>query len=71
VYGADGEMSIEVMKHPHPKVASGDEENVTPKEKQALFDSYMAYFGTYSVEQGRGVVIHHVEDDLWSVGWQG
>jgi len=67
IYGPAGEMSIQIMKQPHPKVASGDEEKVTPLEKQSLFDAYMAYFGTYSVEAARGVVIHHVEGDLWSV----
>ena len=67
IYSSTGQMSIQIMKQPHPRVASGDEEKVTPEEKQTLFDSFMAYFGTYSVEPTRGVVIHHVEGDLWGV----
>src|ERR1041385_8392439 len=47
IYDGTGHMAIQIMKQPHPKIASGDEENATPEEKQALFDAYVAYFGTY------------------------
>ena len=48
LYDANGHMAIQIMKNPgHPKVTSGDEEKVTPLEKQALLDAYIAYFGTY------------------------
>ncbi len=67
IYTSTGQMSIQIMKQPHPGVASGDEDRVTPAEKQALFDAFMAYFGTYSVDATRGVVTHHVEGDLWGV----
>ena len=66
-YDAAGHMSIQIMKTPHPKVASGDEEKVTPQEKIALYDAYVAYFGTYTVDNKRGVVVHHVEADLYDV----
>ena len=42
------------MKVPHPKVASGDDSKVTPEEKQALYDAYVAYFGTYRVDREKG-----------------
>lgn len=67
IYDATGHMSIQIMTVPHPKVASGDETKVTPREKAALYDAYAAYFGTYSVDSKRGVVIHHVEADLYDV----
>ena len=67
IYTPTGQMSIQVMAQPHPTVASGDEETITSQEKQALFDAFMAYFGTYEVDASRGVVIHHVEGDLWGV----
>ena len=67
MYDASGHMSIQIMKVPHPKVASGDDSRVTPEEKQALYDAYVAYFGTYTVDADRGVVIHHVEADLADV----
>ena len=64
VYVSNGPV---LMKVPHPKVASGDDSKVTPDEKQALYDSYVAYFGTYSVNPDKGVVTHHVEADLADV----
>ena len=50
IYDSTGHMSIQIMKVPHPKVASGNEDKVTDKEKLALFDAYEAYFGTYQVD---------------------
>lgn len=67
VYDGDGHMSIQLMKMPHPKVASGDDERVTPEEKQALYDACVAYFGTYRVDESRHVVVHEVEGDLADV----
>jgi hypothetical protein len=67
VYDETGHMSIQIMKTPHPKVASGDDEKVTPAEKVALYDSYVAYFGKYRLDPARGVVIHQVEGDLADV----
>jgi hypothetical protein len=67
IYDATGHMAIQLMKVPHPKIASGDEEKATPEEKTALYDAYAAYFGTYNVDAKRSVVIHHVEGDLADV----
>ncbi len=67
IYDGTGHMAIQIMKQPHPKIASGDEENATAEEKQALFDAYVAYFGTYRVDAAKGVVFHHAEGDLADV----
>jgi lipocalin-like protein len=67
IYDSVGNLSIQIMKTPHPKVASGDEEKITADEKVALFNAYTAYFGRYRVDEDRHVVIHHVEGDLADV----
>lgn len=67
IYDASGNMSIQLMKMPHPKVASGDDSKVTAEEKQALYDAYVAYFGKYTVDLEKGVIIHRVEGDLADV----
>jgi Lipocalin-like domain len=67
IYDATGHMSIQIMKLPHPTVASGDEDAVTDREKLALIDAYEAYFGTYQVDWTKHVVTHTVEGDLWDV----
>ncbi|MET0660453.1 MAG: lipocalin-like domain-containing protein [Steroidobacteraceae bacterium] len=67
IYDALGHMSVQIMKVPPPKVASGDEDRVTAAEKVALFDAYTAYFGTYAVDVERGIITHHVDGDLADV----
>ncbi len=67
IYDSTGHMAIQIMKVPHPKVASGDEEKVTAEEKGPLFDSYVAYFGKYEVDWARKMVTHKVEGDLYDV----
>ncbi len=67
IYDATGHMSMQVMKRPHPTIAGGDESKATPAEKAALFDAYMGYFGTYTVDMAKGVVTHHVEGDLYDL----
>jgi hypothetical protein len=37
----------------------------TPQTKRKLpFDSYAAYFGTFTVDAKAGTVTHHIEDNL-------
>jgi hypothetical protein len=67
VYDATGHMAVQIMKQPHPKVASGDGHRVTPQEKEALLDAYVAYFGTYRVDGAKGIVIHRAEGDLYDL----
>jgi hypothetical protein len=67
IYDATGHMAIQIMKTPHPSVASGEEESVAPDEKAALLDAYVAYFGTYRVDAQKGIVVHRAEGDLYDV----
>lgn len=66
-YDATGHMALQIMRVPHPKVASGDDAKMTPAEKQDLLDAYVAYFGRYRVDAARAVVVHQVEGDLYDV----
>lgn len=67
IYDSTGHMSIQIMKTPHPKVASGDDDKIETSEKIAVFDAYVAYFGTYSVDWKKHVVTHKIEGDLFDV----
>ena len=64
VYDATGHMAIQIMTTPPPDVASGDWNLFTVKEKIALYDAYIAYFGRYEVDSARKIVIHLPEADL-------
>ena len=50
VFDPTGHVTIQIMRMPAlSPLASGDEEVATPGEKQAAYDAYAAYFGTYTV----------------------
>lgn len=64
VYDPTGHVHIQVMRTPTaPRFAAGDSHG-TDQEVRAAYDGYVAYFGTYDVDESRGEVIHHVEGSL-------
>ncbi|MDM9625293.1 lipocalin-like domain-containing protein [Rhizobium sp. S152] len=62
-YQPDGRVMAVVVSRNRPAL-KGD--IPTDSEKIALFDSMLAYAGTYSFENGR--VVHHV-DASWNPAW--
>lgn len=48
VYDATGRASIQIMTTPPQKVSKPD--SPTPDEALAIFDGYIAYYGTYAVD---------------------
>jgi len=70
VYTADGHMSIQIAKTPLlPNLpASYDDSSTVASIDRAdlvrMLDGYVAYFGTYSVDTTRRLIIHHVTADL-------
>jgi hypothetical protein len=68
VYDATGHVHIQIMKH--PPLAPFPEANLIagkpPSADHALtaYSSYVAYFGTYTVDAKKNVVTHHVEGSL-------
>jgi hypothetical protein len=65
VYDNTGHVMIQIMKTPPgPPFASGDDEKPTAEEVKTAFTGYFAYFGTYTVDAAKNVVIHHVEGSL-------
>ena len=65
MYDATGHMMVEFEKMPPPgNFASGDDWNPTPDEARAALLGYVAYFGTYTVDESAHAVTHHVEGSL-------
>jgi hypothetical protein len=65
IYDETGHVTIQIMRTPPPpKFASGDDAKPTPEEAMAIYSGYSAYFGTYTVDEARHIVIHHVEGSL-------
>ena len=65
MYDGTGHMMVEFEKMPPPpKFASSDDWKPTPEEAQAVYLGYIAYFGTYTVDEQAHAVTHHVEGSL-------
>lgn len=62
-YDRDGRVSAVVVKRDRPKLKGLVP---TDDEKAALFDTMLAYAGTYTLEDGR--IIHHL-DASWNPAW--
>ena len=68
IYDPTGHVSIQIQRGPAPPVISKERgedwfREALPEQLRATVDAFRAYFGTYSVDRQRGVVIHQVEGD--------
>jgi hypothetical protein len=65
IYDTTGHVSIQFMRNPPPaKFTSGDDKKPTPAEAKAVYDGYVAYFGTYKIDEANHLIIYHVEGSL-------
>jgi hypothetical protein len=65
MYDAAGRMSVQIMPRDRPKFASATRLQGTDDEIRAAFAGYIAYFGSYEVNEAEGVVIHHLEGSIF------
>lgn len=70
VYDEGGHVAVQIMQGGRPRFASGDQTSGTSAELTAAVSGYIAYFGTYSVDEGTKVVTHHIEGSLFP-NWVG
>jgi hypothetical protein len=60
LYDGVGNMSAQLGKTNRARFAAKDPALGTDAEVRDAFDGYIAYFGTYSIDESRGAVTHHV-----------
>jgi len=60
IYGADGYMSATLMRLGRPHFASGDRLRGTAEEVRLATEGFLAYCGTYAVDEPRGIIVHRV-----------
>lgn len=60
-YDARGNMSVQLMRSDRPAFAISDFQKGTPEETKAAFEGFIAYFGTYEIDEEKGTVTHHVK----------
>jgi hypothetical protein len=65
VYAADGTMSGQLMRRGRPAFASATIVGGTDAELRAAATGYVAYAGTFEVDEARGVVLHRVAMSLF------
>ena len=61
MYDQKGYMSFLAMHPDRPRFASGDVMGGTPEEIKEAFQGFDAYCGTYTIDQERALVTHHLE----------
>jgi Lipocalin-like domain len=62
MYDNTGHMSVQIARAVRPTFSSSA--NATEKEKAAAFETYVAYYGTFTFEPKNGIVIHHLEGSI-------
>lgn len=75
MYDADGRMSLQIMRPDRPRFQSagskeGGYEVGNDQETTSAFRGYIAYFGTYDVEEHKHIITHHIEGSLFP-NWVG
>lgn len=61
MFGADGRLSLHLMRPDRREWESGDFLRPTPDELSESLLGYFGYFGTYTVDEASKVVTFHVE----------
>ena len=60
-YGSHGEMAVQIapdVKRPRAGAV------MTPDEAKIALTDYIAYFGTYTIDEQAGTVTHHRQDSI-------
>jgi hypothetical protein len=70
VYDLAGNMAVQIMKAHRPLFASGDQGVGTMEELSAALSGYVAYCGTYSVDETARLVTHSLTMSLFP-NWVG
>jgi hypothetical protein len=60
MYDASGNMSAQLMRENRARFAARDPVRATDAEVRDAYDGYIAYFGSYSVDEVKQAITHHV-----------
>ena len=63
MYDNTGRMAVQIVREERPAFPDG-RAKAKDKDKAAAFDTYTAYYGTYTFEPKNGIVIHHLEGSI-------
>jgi hypothetical protein len=60
-YSPTGQVSAQLVRPDQPRFADDDWRKATPDERADAWAEYFGYFGSYSIDEAAGAVVHHVE----------
>jgi Lipocalin-like domain len=61
IYTAEGRMSAQLMSVNAARFAKGDWRVATEEERARAWMDYFGYWGSFSIDEAKQAVIHHVE----------
>lgn len=61
MYDAGGNVVVQLMDPDRPMFASGDWLKGEPDEIKAAFEGSLAYYGTFELEDYKGMIVHHIK----------
>jgi hypothetical protein len=64
IYTADGYMSVHIAGINRPRFAAGSRLDGTPEEIKGAFETYLAYWGTYDIDDKAQTIVHRVQGGL-------
>lgn len=64
MYDSAGNMAVQITGRNRPRLTSDDPQKATSEELKEAFLGYVAYFGTYEVNEDEGTVTHHRQGSL-------
>ncbi len=70
VYDATGRVSFQIRQPTRTPFASGDRLRGTDAEVRAAFEGYLAYWGTFEVDEPNRNVLHHISACSYP-NWEG
>ena len=70
LYLHNGQMSAQVMASGLAPLAHPDSRDASPEEAARVWQNYVGYWGTFTVDAQAGAVIHSVEG-AWFPNWIG
>ena len=65
VYDGRGSFSGQIMARERPAFATGNLLKGSSDEVRAAFEGYVAYYGTYEVDEASGLMRHQVEGSFF------
>jgi hypothetical protein len=65
VYDGRGSFSGQIMAHERPAFATGNLLKGSDAEVRAAFEGYVAYYGSYWVDEAEELMIHQVEGSFF------